>query len=306
MILFAQQVCRNARMLDWDDLKFFITAVRAGNYSNAAKRLKVNRTTVGRRVNLLEARLGIALFEQTPTGYRPTQAGRMVLEAAERMEREIERLNERLERPEERLTGTVRVAIAGEIGAELMPELLAFRKADPDTRLELLTGRDALGLLMQRKADLGICVVPYKPEHMRGLRIGALGHALYAARSYADQLPADRRARDYDWIGWGKEAVNTAAARWLKANLPEDARISAEVNSWEAFKEAVLCGLGVGHMWTFVADREPALARIGEPEPALAMELWLLVRDDVPPDSRTQALMQFLAPALGRRIGELR
>src|SRR5215470_14276492 len=98
MILFAQQVCRNARMLDWDDLKFFITAVRAGNYSNAAKRLKVNRTTVGRRVNLLEARLGIALFEQTPTGYRPTQAGRMVLEAAERMEREIERLNERLER----------------------------------------------------------------------------------------------------------------------------------------------------------------------------------------------------------------
>lgn len=293
-------------MLDWDDLKFFLTAVRAGNYSNAAKRLKVNRTTVGRRVNLLEARLGIALFEQTPSGYRPTQVGRAVLEAAERMEREIERLNERLARPEERLTSTVRVAISGEIGAELMQELLAFRRTDPDVRLELLTGRDALGLLMQRKADLGICLVPYKPEHVRGIRIGTLTHALYAARSYADQLPIGHRPRDYDWIGWGKEAANTAAARWLKANLPEDARISAEVNSWEAFKEAVLCGLGVGHMWTFVADREPSLVRIGDAEPALAMELWLLVRDDVPPDSRTQALMRFLAPALAQRVGEPR
>jgi len=302
MILFAQRVCESAHMLDWDDLKFFITAVRTGNYTNAARRLKVNRTTVGRRVNLLEARLGVTLFEQTPSGYRPTPAGRAVLETAERMEQEMERLSLRLARPEERLSGTVRVAISGEIGTEFMPELLAFRKSDPDIKLELLTSRDAMTSLMQRKADLGICLVPYKPEHVRGIRIGPLSQALYAARRYVEQQPPERRTQDHDWIGWGKEAGNSAAARWLKSYLPETARISAEVNSWEAFKEAVLCGLGVGHMWSFVADHEPELVRISEVEPELSMELWLLVRDDVPPDSRTQALMRFLAPAMERRI----
>lgn len=290
-------------MLDWDDLKFFITAVRAGNYTAAARRLRVNRTTVGRRVNLLEAKLGIALFEQTPTGYRPTPAGRAVLETAERIEQEMERLNQRLARPEERLPGTVRVAISGEIGTAFMAELLAFRQEAPDIKLELTTARDALTTLMQRKADLGVCLVSHQPEHVRGIRIGLLEQALYASRLYLERHPAvGRRPPARDWIGWGKEAVNTASARWLRANLPDTATVSAEVNSWEAFTEAILCGLGVGYLWTFVGENDPNLVRIGDVQPDLSTELWLLVRDDVPPDSRTQALMQFLAPALAERI----
>ena len=49
------------------------------DYTSAAERLRVNRTTVGRRIGQLEANLGVSLFEQTPNGYRPTAAGRVVL-----------------------------------------------------------------------------------------------------------------------------------------------------------------------------------------------------------------------------------
>ena len=290
-------------MLDWDDLRFFIGAVRAGNYTSAAERLRVNRTTVGRRIGQLEANLGISLFEQTPNGYRPTPAGRVVLECAERVEREMEELTGRIAATDERPGGTVRVAISSEIGTEFMPELLAFRKSAPEIKLELLTARDAINTLMQRKADLGICLVPYRPEHMRGLRVGPLDQALYAARSYLDTAGGSRASNDHEWIGWGKEMTHSTSARWMKANLPDTVRISAEVNSWDAFKEAVLCGLGIGHMWCFVADREAGLTRIRDAEPDLSLELWLLVRDDVPPDAHTNALMSFLAPELGARIG---
>ena len=289
-------------MPDWDDLRYFINAVRAGNYTSAAERLRVNRTTVGRRIGVLEGQLGISLFEQTPSGYRPTPAGRVVLECAEQVEREMERMVGRLAATEERVAGTVRVAISGEIGTEFMPELLAFRKSAPEIKLELLTARDAINSLLQRKADIGICLVPYKPEHLRGARVGELSQALYAARQYLDARGPAREFQDHEWIGWGKEMTQSASARWMKANLPDTVTISAEVNSWDAFKEAVLCGLGIGHMWCFVADREPALARIRDPEPDLALELWLLVREDVPPDAHTNALMRFLAPTLGARI----
>jgi DNA-binding transcriptional LysR family regulator len=302
MILFAQHVCKFARMPDWDDLKFFITAVRAGNYTHAANRLKVNRTTVGRRITALESDLGVSLFEQTPTGYRPTPAGRAVLESAEQIEHEIEKLTARLAAPDQRVVSTVRVAVSGEIGTEFMAELLAFRKSEPDIKLELLTARDALTTVLQRKADLGICLVPYRPENLRGTRIGALSQRLYAARQYLDALPPGHRFEDHHWIGWGKEAANSASARWLRSHLPDAARISAEVNSWDAFKEAVQSGLGIGHMWSFVADREPSLVSIRDIEPELSMELWLLVRDDVPPDTRTKKLMEFLGPAMKRRI----
>jgi DNA-binding transcriptional LysR family regulator len=290
-------------MLDWNDLKFFLAAVRAGNYTNAAGRLKVNRTTIGRRIDALETELGLSLFEQSSSGYRPTPAGRAVLECAERIEREIDRLNDKLLEPDQGLEGTVRVAVSGEIGTEFMAEFLAFRQHHPLVKLELLTTRDALETVLQRKADLGVCLVPYKPENVRGFRVSALSQALYAARHMQGGAPEGRRLADYDWIGWGKEAANSASARWMKVNLPETARISAEVNSWDAFREAVLCGLGIGHMWCFIADRDADLVRIGEIEPQLSMELWLLVRDDVPPDSRTNALMNFLAPAIARRIG---
>jgi DNA-binding transcriptional LysR family regulator len=303
MFLFAQHVCKFAPMPDWDDLKFFITAVRAGNYTHAANRLKVNRTTVGRRINALESDLGISLFEQTPTGYRPTTAGRAVLESAEQIEREIEKLTERLAAPDQRVVSTVRVAVSGEIGTEFMAELLAFRKSEPDIKLELLTARDALTTVLQRKADLGICLVPYRPENTRGIRIGQLSQKLYASQGYLDALPSNHRFEDHDWIGWGKEAANSASARWLKTNLHDSAKISAEVNSWDAFKQAVQSGLGIGHMWSFVADREPSLVSIRDIEPELSMELWLLVRDDVPPDTRTKKLMEFLGAAMKRRIG---
>jgi DNA-binding transcriptional LysR family regulator len=289
-------------MFDWNDLRFFITAVRAGNYTSAASRLKVNRTTVGRRIDALETQLGLSLFEQTPNGYRPTAAGRAVLECAEQVEREVERLNERLRTPEERLAGTVRIAVSGGIDTEFMAELLAFRRAEPGIKLELQTNRDALDSVLQRKADIGLCLVPYKPENVRGIRLGTLAHALYAARSYLDTQPAARDPLLYDWIGWGKDTANTDATGWVRMNLPDSPRISAEVNSWNAFKEAVLCGLGIGHLWCFVADRETTLVRLRDSEPERSIELWLLVRDDVPPDSRTKALMNFLAPAIGRRI----
>jgi DNA-binding transcriptional LysR family regulator len=290
-------------MFDWNDLRFFITAVRAGNYTSAGARLKVNRTTVGRRIEALETRLGLSLFEQTPNGYQPTPAGRAVLECAEQVEREIERLNERLRTPEERLAGTVRIAVSGGIDTEFMAELLAFRRAEPGVKLELQTNRDALDSVLQRKADIGLCLVPYKPENVRGVRIGTLAHALYAARSYLATRPAGRDPAKYDWIGWGKDAVNTDATGWMRMNLPDSSQISAEVNSWNAFKEAVLCGLGIGHLWCFAADREPTLVRLRDGEPERSMELWLLVREDVPPDSRTRALMNFLAPAIAARIG---
>ena len=168
---------------------------------------------------------------------------------------------------------------------------------------ELLTVR-ALRLIEEAQV-----LITEAPEHLdliarlRGTRIGTLPQALYAAKRYLETLPAGHTFQDHDWIGWGKEAANSASARWLKANLPDAANVSAEVNSWDAFKEAVVCGLGIGHMWCFVADREPALVRIRDIEPELSMGLWLLVRDDVPPDSRTKRLMEFLAPAMVRRVG---
>ncbi|MGH8634885.1 MAG: helix-turn-helix domain-containing protein [Burkholderiales bacterium] len=48
---------------------------RAGNFRRAADILNLSQSTLRRRIQLLERRLGVPLFERDRTGTRPTLAG---------------------------------------------------------------------------------------------------------------------------------------------------------------------------------------------------------------------------------------
>jgi DNA-binding transcriptional LysR family regulator len=74
-------------MIDWDDVRYFLAVARGGSVRAAAERLKVNHSTVLRRVAQLEERLGTHMFEKLPSGYRLTDAGEEVLESRSRWKR---------------------------------------------------------------------------------------------------------------------------------------------------------------------------------------------------------------------------
>jgi DNA-binding transcriptional LysR family regulator len=51
-------------MFDWDDIKYFLAVSRAGSTLAAAKSLRVNQSTVHRRLQELEKRLGSELVKR--------------------------------------------------------------------------------------------------------------------------------------------------------------------------------------------------------------------------------------------------
>ena len=63
---FAQGGRKNAlnRMFDWNDLRYFIAVAREGSTIAAAGSLKVNQSTVQRRLAALEEKLGRKLVER--------------------------------------------------------------------------------------------------------------------------------------------------------------------------------------------------------------------------------------------------
>ena len=73
-------------MADWDAVRFFLELARAKTLARAARRLRVDYTTVGRRVSAFERALGAKLFERTPDGFVLTDAGEGIRAAAEQME----------------------------------------------------------------------------------------------------------------------------------------------------------------------------------------------------------------------------
>src|SRR5271154_6917174 len=56
------------RAPDWEELRTFREVMREGGLSGAARRLGVAQPTVGRRMDALEAALGVALFARSPRG----------------------------------------------------------------------------------------------------------------------------------------------------------------------------------------------------------------------------------------------
>lgn len=69
-----------------DDVRYFLAVRAAGSIKGAARTLKVDHTTVTRRLAALEIALGATLFERTPDGLLETDVGRSIAPVAERLE----------------------------------------------------------------------------------------------------------------------------------------------------------------------------------------------------------------------------
>src|SRR6185437_3454677 len=76
------------RMLDWDDLRYFLSIARHGTLSAAARALGVQQSTMGRRLDAIETRAGARLLQKTPSGFVLTVAGDAIISRVERIETE--------------------------------------------------------------------------------------------------------------------------------------------------------------------------------------------------------------------------
>ena len=94
---------------DWNDLRYFLAVSRAGSLAGAARNLGVRHTTVGRRIEALEAALSASLFTRTPEGFALTEAGSAITPLAEEAERAADAVERRVAGEDERIDGLVRV-----------------------------------------------------------------------------------------------------------------------------------------------------------------------------------------------------
>ena len=115
--------------LDWGDLRFFLELSRCGSLSGAARRLKVDRNTVARRVASLEEALGLTLFERGPQGWTRTAAGDELAALASRVEENVLALARHADAADRDVAGTVRLTTATHVCAQLLvPALPLLRQ----------------------------------------------------------------------------------------------------------------------------------------------------------------------------------
>lgn len=277
--------------LHWDDLRVVKAIAKAGSLSGAGRRLGVSHATVFRRLNAVERRLGVALFERSRTGYSPTPAGEDLAAVAVRVETEVLGAERRVAGRDLKLSGNIRVTTTDTLLMGLLSPIFAdFQRAHPKIILEVAVSNQLFSL-SQRDADVAVRPSQAPPDHLVGRRVGSIAQAIYAR---ADNPPDA-------WVGPDRHLGYAALDAWMSANGANE-RCRYRVDTMLGMLAATREGLGRAVLPCYLADAEPALARLGEPIPELATDLWLLTHPDLRRVVRIRSFMAFVADAL--HLGE--
>ena len=271
-------------MVDWDDLRFFLELCRAGNRARAARRLRVDETTVARRLQRLEQELGAPLVERAPGRVVLTDAGETVRRSAEQMEEPALAVERRAADPQ--LSGRVRIAAPELLGQHfVLGALLAVRARHPGIALELVTGLTRLDV-RRREADIAVRTVRPNERSLVVRRVGKLAIATYVRRG-------ERRAPPPAVLGFVDGIKLPIRAVEERGSSP----VALRTNAIAIMVEAARLGWGAADLPCFVADTAPGLQRAFPEEPPQLLDIWLVVHADSQRAPRIRAVLDELARA---------
>lgn len=283
---------------DWDDLRFVLAVARSGSVAAAARTLRVNHTTVLRRLAAYEGRLGARLFERDPTGYVPTPAGEVMMQELAALDAAIHDAERRAAGHDQRLVGKVRISTTDTLMASLLPGVLAgIRARHPGIVLDVSTS-NSFAVLRRREADIAVRPAAHPGDELRGRKVGPVPFAAYASPSYLAGRPEGSPPADHAWLVPDRSLGETVAARWLRENLPMLEAV-AEADSFVSLRDLAAAGMGVTLLPRYLGDPSHGLARVPNLRDLdLGSALWLLTHRDLQRVARIEAVLSALHEAL--------
>ena len=280
----------------WDDVRFFLAVARAGSLSAAARALGVGHVTVGRRITVLEKRLGVTLLARTPDGFATTSAGEAILRQCMAMENAALDLERVAAGRDSLATGSVRVTTTDALGHQLVvPAIAALRHAHPDLQVDLILGVRSLDIA-RRDADLAVRFARPASSDLVCRKLGEVGFSLYASRRYLAKSGIPKRGlglAGYDLIAFA--GAPAATSPFFMGESLEGARIALRCNNPLIQLKAAASDIGIAELACFLGDTSPDLVRVWPRETPAQRTVWLIVHQDM----RHAARIRVVSAAIG-------
>jgi DNA-binding transcriptional LysR family regulator len=246
--------------LEPNDMLLFARIVEAGSFSMAAQRLDLPKSTVSRRIALLEASLGERLLQRTTRRLVVTEFGESLLEHARKVVEEVEAAGALAQHRQAEPSGRLRISMPGDFANLYLTDLIAaFAARYPAVSLELDLSPRRVDLVAEgfdiaiRMGDLP------EDSSLNARRVSLERFGLYAAPSYIAQRglpehPDDLAKHDLLCIlsrngGANPWVLERGKTRWER---PVTARLTA--NSPELLARVAAGGTGIAAGSTLFVD----------------------------------------------------
>jgi DNA-binding transcriptional LysR family regulator len=284
--------------------------VRAGSFSEAARRLRMPANTLSRRIDQLEGELGTRLLHRSTRKLAPSAEGQTLFERyAPAVDQilEIERRHADPQAP----SGSVRVtAIAGLFEFFRMEWLAEFYARYPNIRIDFLLDDAATDLISER-IDLALRMGIETGSGFRVRRLAPSAMFLAASPAYLKRRSAPRTLRDLAEQDCLTISSRDGRNKWRLQGPRGSQEVAVNsrfaVNDMRVLAQACIAGLGIALLPQLIVEPIIAQGKLIRVLPAyrressgLGLQLVYTSRPPVPPAVATFA--EFLLERLGNAL----
>jgi DNA-binding transcriptional LysR family regulator len=286
----------------WDDVRFFLAVSRAGSLSGAARSLGVGHVTVGRRISLLEKRLGVKLLNRTPDGFVATSAGEAILRQCAAMESAAMDLERIAAGQDAVLAGSVRVTTTEAIACQLVaPAIGSLRESHPELRVDLIVGVRSLDIA-RREADLAVRFARPSASDLVCRKLGEVAFTLYASKQYLASRGVPKQGQglaNFDLITF--TGAPAAMSPFFMGEQLDGARVALRCDNPLVQLRAAASRVGIAEAACFLGDAAPDLVRVWPGAAPQQRGLWLIMHQDMRRAARIKAVSRALTEVFKRQ-----
>jgi len=289
-------------MANWDDTRIFLAVARAESLSGAVPSLRMDVSTLSRRIARFEADVGAALFVKSSQGYVLTDRGQRLFDEAVMIEASMQRALSPSPGAEQGLSGQIRIGAPDGCANFLLPQVCAAIQADnPGLEVQVLSLPRVVNL-SRREADMAITVSPPEANRLAVQKITDY-HLHLAMRKDVPEPKSLAALRDLPVVGYIQDMIFDRALDYLGDIAQGGVQLAS--NSVSVQLQMLRQTKGVGVVHDFALPSAPNLRKVLQKEVSLTRAFYLVRHESDRTSERLQVFADALSDGLRREVERL-
>jgi len=253
---------------DIKDMLIFAQVVKSKSFSAAAEQMGSSKSHISKSVARLEAALGVRLLQRSTRSLSLTEIGGAYFEHCDRILDELAQADNTVNRLHQEPRGTLRISTSVAFGTlHVAPALPDFMAQYPDLSVDM-TISDRLVDLVDESYDIALRIIAEPGLNLVARRVSPIRRKICASPAYLARRGIPGTPQDLIGHNCLNYTYQSAQGIWQLKGPDGDCAVpvsgSLRINDDEALSQAVLGGLGLAMLPTFIAGQELQAGRLVE------------------------------------------
>jgi DNA-binding transcriptional LysR family regulator len=279
--------------MDWDDLRIIAAISDSGTFAGAGARLRMDETTVARRLARLQKTLGVTLFAAVDGVRKPTVQCEAILHHVEDIARHVAEIGA-LGKTASRITGLLRIATTSSLAEEVLgPGTAPLLARHPGLSIQFMISGQNVNL-SRWEADLAVRL--RKPDKGNFTITKLADVRLYL---FEPKDPIDSGDVDHVVCGYPDDLDHTQESMFLKARGFKP-RTRCITDSPRVIRKLIQSHAAIGVLPEYMCGNLLANRSLRATILPQRRDVWLLVQNHLKRDPAARVVIDWMRELFGK------